>query len=595
MPALFVFLLKVNIALLLFCAGYYLILRPLTFYTLNRVYLLVAIVFASIYPLIDFSAFVQRHEALAKPVQHVAFNWQSVPVQNLVKPLSQPDYWRWAEMVFWVGALLLAIRFAVQLFSLFRLYKGSQPATINNHKVRVMNKDAAPFSFWQSIFVNPANHEPADLKAILLHEQVHVNDWHTADILLAEFSSIFYWFNPGIWLMKKAIRENIEFITDQKILNKGMDSKAYQYSLVSVSFSNTQPSIVNHFNISTIKKRIIMMNAKRSSKLNLTRYAFLVPAVIGMLLIFSVSKADFVKKSKVYKSLAIISDNVSKAVGVTKILTEVKAGIVPRKVIKNITITGKDLPAAKSIPAKLKIDTISKVTVTDNALSIPFMFVSKDSTVVYVNGKKNDAKNIKPTNISDVYILNSDEAEPFIHEKLADNVRAAIIITKDSPEGKVLKEKLDNRPLAFAQLRTIKGHPLKGSLNQIVVTGRPMTTTSATYLYKTDSAVAISGLKGRVTGVTTIKRSNLQAIVVDGRRSPIAKVNGQGSNFIYITRDSLQTDPTVYINGKASTRDEFKNLDPDMIESVSVKKDSTANKVGKRKGSGSIYIITKKQ
>lgn len=50
MPALFVFLLKVNIALLLFCAGYYLVLRPLTFYTLNRIYLLAAIIFASIYP-----------------------------------------------------------------------------------------------------------------------------------------------------------------------------------------------------------------------------------------------------------------------------------------------------------------------------------------------------------------------------------------------------------------------------------------------------------------------------------------------------------------------------------------------------------------
>jgi bla regulator protein BlaR1 len=72
-----------------------------------------------------------------------------------------------------------------------------------------------------------------------LHEQVHVNQWHTIDILLAELSSIFYWFNPGIWLMKKAVRENIEFITDRKILNKGIDSKTYQYSLVSVSFNNT--------------------------------------------------------------------------------------------------------------------------------------------------------------------------------------------------------------------------------------------------------------------------------------------------------------------------------------------------------------------
>jgi hypothetical protein len=324
MPALFVFLLKVNIALLLFCAGYYLVLRHLTFYTLNRVYLLAAILFASIYPQINLAGFLQRHEQLARPVQQVVINWQA-PAQSLAQKVHQPGYWLYIEAVFWIGAALLAIRLMVQLFSLYKLFKNSQPATIGDHSVRVMDKDAAPFSFWQSIFVNPAKHEPADLKAILLHEQVHVNQWHTADILLAELSSIFYWFNPGIWLMKRAIRENIEFITDQKILKKGIDSKAYQYSLVSVSFSNTQPGIVNHFNLSTIKKRIIMMNAKRSSKINLTRYAFMVPAVIGLLLVFSISKADFVKKSNAFKTITILSKDVSNAVGINKLAASVKA------------------------------------------------------------------------------------------------------------------------------------------------------------------------------------------------------------------------------------------------------------------------------
>ncbi|GAA3980505.1 M56 family metallopeptidase [Mucilaginibacter dorajii] len=337
MPALFVFLLKVNIALLLFCAGYYLVLRHLTFYTLNRVYLLTAILFASIYPQINLTGFLQRHEQLARPVQQVAINWQA-PAQALASKVDKPDYWLYIESVFWIGAALLAIRLFVQLFSLYKLFKNSQPATIGSHSVRVMDKDAAPFSFLQSIFVNPAKHEPADLKAILLHEQVHVNQWHTADILLAELSSIFYWFNPGIWLMKRAIRENIEFITDQKILKKGIDSKAYQYSLVSVSFSNTQPGIVNHFNLSTIKKRIIMMNAKRSSKINLTRYAFMVPTVICLLLVFSISKADFVKKSKAFKTITIISKNVSNAVGINRLAASVKA-ILPGGNDKVVTDT----------------------------------------------------------------------------------------------------------------------------------------------------------------------------------------------------------------------------------------------------------------
>src|ERR1700742_1503516 len=99
MPALFIFLLKVNAALLLFCAGYYFVLRHLTFYTLNRIYLVSAILFASVYPKINLSAFAQRHQEIAQPMETIVFNWQA-PAEALIKPITQPNYWYWAELVF---------------------------------------------------------------------------------------------------------------------------------------------------------------------------------------------------------------------------------------------------------------------------------------------------------------------------------------------------------------------------------------------------------------------------------------------------------------------------------------------------------------
>ncbi|WP_184549355.1 M56 family metallopeptidase [Mucilaginibacter sp. FT3.2] len=442
MPALFVFLLKVNIALLLFCAGYYLVLRHLTFYTLNRVYLLAAILFASIYPQINVSDFLQRHEQLARPVQQVVINWQA-PAQALAKKVDKPDYWMYVEAVFWIGAALLAIRLFVQLFSLYKLYKNSQPATIGNHQVRVMDKDAAPFSFWQSIFVNPAKHEAADLKAILLHEQVHVNQWHTLDILLAELSSIFYWFNPGIWLMKRAIRENVEFITDQKILKKGIDSKTYQYSLVSVSFNNTQPGIVNHFNLSTIKKRIIMMNAKRSSKINLTRYVFMVPVVVALLLVFSISKADFVKKSAAFKSIKIISNDIGDAVGVNKLASTINA-ILPGRKSTNPSnakdslkgVNPKGLVILQQLPSQKAGKDTSKKTVSVH-------INGSDSVIYYINGKKGELKSVNPDDILNMNVFKGSNAAQFVDDKIGDNTGVVFITTKDSPEGLKFKEKLD--------------------------------------------------------------------------------------------------------------------------------------------------------
>lgn len=100
--------------------------------------------------------------------------------------------------------------------------------------------------------------------------------------------------------------EKIHTVTDRKILQKGTDSKEYQYTLVSVSLANIPNTIVNHFNISTIKKRIFMMNTKRSPDYTITRYVFLVPAVVALLLVFSLSGAEMSPSD--IKSVTVLKD-----------------------------------------------------------------------------------------------------------------------------------------------------------------------------------------------------------------------------------------------------------------------------------------------
>ncbi|NNU32999.1 hypothetical protein HK413_00120 [Mucilaginibacter sp. S1162] len=176
--------------------------------------------------------------------------------------------------------------------------------------------------------------------------------------------------------MKKAVRENIEFITDRKILQAGADTKAYQYSLLNVSIAaTTSAGITNHFNFSTLKKRIKMMNAKRSSKVNLTRYAFLVPVVLVGLCVFSASKAELVKNTKVaYKSIAASVNNL--------IITPVQ---------KNLVNDNK--PALKKIITvidTIKPKKVSRIIImTDSGNSKNFNYTiktneAKDSTKNYI-------------------------------------------------------------------------------------------------------------------------------------------------------------------------------------------------------------------
>ncbi|GGB00773.1 M56 family metallopeptidase [Mucilaginibacter rubeus] len=618
MPATFVFLLKVNIALLLFCAGYYLVLRPLTFYTLNRIYLLAAILFASIYPQINFSAFVQRHEELAKPMEQIAINWQS-PAQLVNQPVQTFDYWYWLSIIFWTGAGLLLIRLALQLFSLLRLYKNSKPQYIGDHLVRVMDKDSAPFSFWRSIYVNPAKHEPADLKSILLHEQVHVNQWHTADILLAELSSIFYWFNPGIWLIKRAVRENIEFITDRKILKNGIDSKAYQYSLVNVSFNNNQPGIVNHFNISTIKKRIIMMNAKRSSKLNLTRYAFVVPAVMALLLVFSISKADFAKPVRI--TLAAAVQPLARIININAdeipSAKPVKAG---KPIHKTPAAKPMVTPAAVPQPSLTPLIAIAPMAAkpdTNKELKISFAFIKKDSLVFVINGVVSTSKTLDPTKIENMYILTGDNARKFV--KIDDDkpVKVAYIITKDAPNKEELEKDVPN--VTFKKVNTnLSGYTVLNDNDNInVVTVGPVSKSVGktysnvrTYISKNtassssgtgSSSITINGVKAKPTALSYSIKSDDDAIVANGgdvvvtgygKKANVKALNVNGMSIM----TNGDKDPLIVIDGKTSSTEAFKKLNPDKIESISILKgDDSTKKYGDKAKDGVVVITTRKK
>ena len=570
MPAIFVFLFKVNIALLLFCAGYYFILRRLTFYTINRVYLFTAIVFASVYPKINISDFAERHKAITQPVQIMVLNFQA----TTSKVLDKPNYWQWAEVAFWIGAALFACRLLIQLYSLFKIYRGSKPMEIYGHDIRAIADNANPFSFWKSIYVNPDKHEPADLKSILMHEQIHVDELHTVDILLAEISTIFYWFNPGIWLIKKAIRENIEFITDREILNKGFDTKQYQYSLVNVSFAAEPNGIVNHFNISTIKKRIIMMNAKRSSKINITRYALLMPAVIVMLLAFNISKAAYLKPLlKKAFTIRIVTAPVAKP---DQAPAPVLTADTNSREKKTLTIT----PVTK--PFKITLDTIKRVKV-----SFYNYGNSADSANYFVNGVKSDIKNVEPSQLESVYILNIEDGKKFLSDNdvrnLNPNLKVVFFFTKGDTQSAELAEKIKNYEAAN-----------KGQINaHINVNGTTSAITSSNW---NNSSVTTKVSPGDVK-VINITGANISK---DAKVAYVVGIPHKSDNINIVTNTSSTTNINdfanrlIIIDGKEASEKELKKISVDKIKSISLHyNDDTTKPYGDKAKNGLVDISTK--
>lgn len=304
MPQFFIVLFKINLALFLFGAAYFLVLRRLTFYRLNRAYLAFGILFSSVYPFLELDNFFLRHPAMQQQIRSI--------VPELQKPLLN---WSWIYIAFFSGVFFFLLRLCLQYFSLHQLHKKSSPGWVGNFKVRLLADTISPFSFWQSVYVNPSLHGDEELKNILEHERIHVKDWHSLDILLAELTVVFYWFNPGVWMIKKAVKENLEFITDEKVLRLGIDRKGYQYSLLEVGKLKPAAMMVNNFTISDLKRRIQMMNQRRSSAFNLGRYILLVPVLATVTLAFTVS--GFQKK---VAEMKLPATNVVETINVNSLL-----------------------------------------------------------------------------------------------------------------------------------------------------------------------------------------------------------------------------------------------------------------------------------
>ncbi len=529
MTALFVYLVKVNIALIIFCAGYYAVLRHLTFYTLNRVYLVAAILFATLYPLVNFQDLLNRHQEIARPVQLVIINWQT-PVTHAVQQAQQHNKWYWLELMFWAGVIVLAVRFITQLLSLYRLHRQSKPMQLHQYFVRVIHGDINPFSFWKSIYINPDNHEPDELKAILAHEQVHVSEWHTLDILLGELSTIFYWFNPGVWLMKRAIRENIEFITDRKILQDGSDPKTYQYSLLNVTFNGSHNAIVNHFNTSTIKKRIMMMNSKKSSKINLTRYAILVPAVIALVLVFTVSKAELGKQ--VVKGNAVIANAINTTINT---ITPISINHVTVATKRNLMI----LPNA--VQALFSESISSTIADTPKVVKIIGTVNNKEIIVVGYGRRKNDT----------VLVLNGGGDAQTLIKKLP-----GVTVTSDG--------KLD---ASGQEVRTMK-------LNGI------------TYYAPANNMRADSISKIQVVSGYAVKSDDPNGVTIRSQGGGVATAGNSLHN------DNQNTPPLIVVNGKVENG--AIQIDQNNIASMTVLRDKTASDLyGEKAKDGAILITTK--
>ena len=284
------YVLQVNVGLLVFYLLYRGLLARDTFLGMRRLYWWAAWGLAFLYPLVELGVWGRTET----PLQVVMADYAEAMtvVVSAVAP-EETAAWSWQDGValLWAaGASALLLRMLVQLAVVCRLARRGRKVEWHGVRVLAVEGDNVPFSFFRWIFVQPGNHSEGELEEILAHEQAHVCQWHSLDVVVSELLCCLFWFNPAVWLAKRCVRQNLEFLADRAVVHSGFDRKNYQYHLLRLSYGVNIGQIVNNFNVSPLKKRIMMMNKKKSRHAGALKYALLLP-VAGLLVLSANAEA----------------------------------------------------------------------------------------------------------------------------------------------------------------------------------------------------------------------------------------------------------------------------------------------------------------
>jgi len=285
------YIIKSTICLTILYFLYYFLLRNIKSFQFNRFYLLFIIIFSLIVPLIQVS--LGTHSIISQNALNYSSSISNTNIQEAIVEQQKTSVSNIADIlliIYLSVSMLLLIRFVINLQNIITLIKKSDKDLNSHSKIVLSQKKTLPYSFFQFIIVNKTEFEKGLIDSDLItHELAHCKQYHSFDIVFIEIVKIIFWFNPIIWILKKEIQLNHEYLADKKVLQT-QNVKAYQDILLNLVFRNNSTYLASNFNYSLTKKRLIMMRKNCSSVKSMVRKITIVPLVIILTASLTVSQ-----------------------------------------------------------------------------------------------------------------------------------------------------------------------------------------------------------------------------------------------------------------------------------------------------------------
>lgn len=300
-----------GITLLYIC--YLLLFRKETFYLRNRIYLVLTLLLPAIIPAVRIPV---QAESQAPVISQEFFTdtVASSPAIYAAMPSTPEsfDFNRLFLIIYFVVAAILVLKGLISIIATYRIIFKGRIVNGKFPKVVISEERFPPFSFFPFVVVPAEDYENDNCPDILDHEFAHVRQGHTFDLLLSELFTAVQWFNPFVWLIKRSVILNHEYLADQVSLCR-RDTKEYQYRLLSFQPELKKIVTVHSFN-SFIKNRIIMINKKPTRRFAAAKSFLILPAVAFVTYAFAIPEYNNTPASDntmvIYSSPSVIQKKV---------------------------------------------------------------------------------------------------------------------------------------------------------------------------------------------------------------------------------------------------------------------------------------------
>lgn len=286
------YLLQVSGSLAIFCLFYYLLPGRLTFFTLNRFYLLGMLISSFIIPLLIIPLHLPDHYT---PIMQPATFIRSLEKSALVERHAQPEAQgiNWVQMLIGVYIIVTAALFARMIIALLGLFINLKRRKINRiGRISILhgNKKLSNGSFLHYIFLNEEKLSDDEIRQVIAHEMLHIKLFHSADRILMKICRIVLWFNPVVYLYARAMEENHEFEVDHA-MGGSVDKKEYAALLLHLCAASPA-MLYNSFSRLPLKRRIDMLFKQPSAKSGKLIYVLVAPVLAIGCLAFATLRPD---------------------------------------------------------------------------------------------------------------------------------------------------------------------------------------------------------------------------------------------------------------------------------------------------------------